>query len=195
MPQPPEVAGGRAPALPRSVEHLGVFSDAESDSEAGVDLAPAPVQAEAEPLEPRPITHLALPRIGVDTEVVPAPFVVQGDSGNWYVPPYVAGHAEYTAGAGEPGNAVLLGHVTSISLGNVFEKLDRIPKGDVIRVASGNEEFQYRVSDVLRVSRTDVSVLDQTDVPTVSLITCTGLWLPHLHDYAERLVVRGTLVG
>ena len=28
-----------------------------------------------------------------------------------------------------------------------------------------------------------------------SLITCTGLWLPQINDYAERLVVRAELVA
>jgi LPXTG-site transpeptidase (sortase) family protein len=144
---------------------------------------------------PRWITHLALPRVGIETAVVPAPFILHGEEGSWDVPPFVAGHAEFTAGAGQPGNAIVLGHVTSLGLGNVFETLDRARVGDLIRITSGEAEYAYQVVDVRRVSRTDISVLDPADTPTVSLITCTGRWLPQLRDYAERLVVRAELIS
>jgi LPXTG-site transpeptidase (sortase) family protein len=196
--RPAEVAGGRATMLP----HPGPVEQPPdlADPADGADLAPAPAEPAlpelaAGPPPSRWITCLGLPRIGLETEVVPAPFVLQGNEGTWEVPPFVAGHAEFTAGAGEAGNAIVLGHVTSITLGNVFETLDRARIGDVIQVASGDEEYAYQVTEVRRVSRTDVSVLDPAAAPTVSLITCTGLWLPHVRDYAERLVVRGELVS
>ena len=37
--------------------------------------------------------------------------------------------------------------------------------------------------------------IQPTAAPSVSLITCTGLWLPQLNDYAERLVVRAELMS
>jgi sortase A len=185
--QQAEVAGGRA---------TGPVVTAPGELE--LDAAPLE-DVSASPAETSPafrfISHLVIPRIGIETQVVPAPFVIQGEEGTWNVPPFVAGHAEYTAGPGQPGNAVLLGHVTSLTLGNVFETLDRARVGDVIHVASGDDDFPYQVTEIRRVSRTDVSVLDPTDTPTVSLITCTGLWLPHLRDYAERLVVRAELLS
>ena len=141
----------------------------------------------------RPITWLAIPRIHLETTVVPAALVQDGDSVTWDIPKFVAGHAETTAGAGEAGNAVVLGHLVSRTLGNVFEHLDNARTGDLLRVRSGAQEFDYTVVDVRNVDRTDVEVLDRTSTPTITLITCAGLWNPVLHDYMERLVVRGQL--
>ena len=93
------------------------------------------------------------------------------------------------------GNAVLLGHVTSREAGNVFQHLDRVGVGDQIQVFSEADSFNYRVVDVRTVSRTDVSILNPIRMATLSLITCSGTWLPLLHDYTQRLVVHAELTG
>ena len=141
------------------------------------------------------ITRLVLPRIKLETDVVPAPLVQKDDDSlTWDVPPFVAGHADGTAGAGEIGNAVLFGHVTSRSLGNVFLTLDKAKVDDEVQVFSGSRMFEYRVVEVHAVARDDVSVLDPTDSSSISLITCTGTWNPVIWDYMQRLVVRAELV-
>src|SRR5436853_180371 len=61
------------------------------------------------------------------------------------------------------------------------------------KVFAETERFDYRVVEVHAVSRTDVSVLESTETPSVSLITCTGDWNAALHDYMQRLVVRAEL--
>ena len=159
------------------------------------DAEAAGVQAETtvEPFEL--ITHLRMPRLLIDSEVVPSPFVQVDDSGTWEVPAFKVGHAEYTAGAGKTGNSVLFGHVTSRTLGNVFQNLERARRGDILEIWSDRGEYRYEVVDIRRVPRTDVSVVEPTDAATASLITCTGAWLPHLNDYAERLVVRAELIA
>ncbi|MBA2527863.1 MAG: hypothetical protein H0V18_19090 [Pyrinomonadaceae bacterium] len=43
------------------------------------------------------------------------------------------------------------------------------------------------------VDRTDVSVMAPTEAPNLSLITCTGVWIPFVRDYTRRLVVRAEL--
>jgi sortase A len=125
---------------------------------------------------------------------VPSKFVYLAQGGTWQVPAFKVGHAEFTGGAGQVGNAVLLGHVASRGLGNVFENLEHARVGDHLEISGRSGGFTYQVVDVLRVPRTEVSVLQPTDTPAISLITCTGLWLPNLQDYAERIVVRGELV-
>jgi LPXTG-site transpeptidase (sortase) family protein len=140
-----------------------------------------------------PITRLTISSIDLDTRVAPAPQVDHDGTTTWDVPKFVAGHAEGTPGAGEVGNAILIGHVTSITLGNVFEHLAGVHSGDLIEVFSGQQAFDYRVTDIRSVSRSDVSVLEPTATPTVTLITCTGLWLPTVWDYTERLIVHAAL--
>jgi LPXTG-site transpeptidase (sortase) family protein len=66
--------------------------------------------------------------------------------------------------------------------------------GDRVHVVADTNSFEYRVVSTTRVPRTDASVLAQDSQPAISLITCTGLWLPGLWDYTERLVVRAELV-
>lgn len=152
--------------------------------------------AQAQPVPANlPITELSIPSIGLVSKVVPAGLINRAGQVTWEVPPFVVGHAEGTAGAGAPGNAVLMGHVTSRNLGNVFINLDKVQVGDMLAVFSGDRQFNYQVTEVKVVSRTDVSVVAPTERPTVTLITCTGTWLPLISDYSHRLVVRAELVG
>lgn len=118
-----------------------------------------------------------------------------GGERTWKVPSFSVGHGQYTAGAGQVGNAVLLGHVASLRDGSVFRNLHRIHVGDTVRVFSGEQQFEYRVVQMRVVSPTDVSVLRPTGVASLIMITCAGVWVPSLDDYSERLVVRADLVA
>jgi LPXTG-site transpeptidase (sortase) family protein len=142
-----------------------------------------------------PITEVKLPRIRLDSPVVPARLISQFGGTTWEVPPFRVGHGIYTPGAGETGNGVLIGHVSSLSHGNVFRDLDRVRPGDVVQVFSEERGFEYAVTEVKRVSRYDLSMLEQTTSASVTLITCTGVWLADVQDYSERLVVRANLVA
>jgi LPXTG-site transpeptidase (sortase) family protein len=141
------------------------------------------------------INHVSLPRIGLSAEVTPATLVERDGALTWEVPAFKVGHAEATAGAGEPGNAVLLGHVSSARSGDVFRTLDRARVGDSVQVSAPSGEFEYQVVSVTSVARGDRSALAPTSRATVSLITCTGVWLPLMWDYSERLVVRAELTA
>ena len=188
------------------LDHL-VVRDAATD---GLDLTPAsgdqPVGAQPQPTPTpaaftagaasfRPVTRIAIPSINLDAPAVPADLVRENGAITWAVPPFKVGHAQDTGAAGGPSNAVLVGHVTSRSVGNVFEQLHNVRPGDAITVFSNDQHFSYRVSDVRSVERTDVSVVQPTSTPTLTLITCTGMWLPLVNDYAKREVVRAELVA
>jgi LPXTG-site transpeptidase (sortase) family protein len=140
-----------------------------------------------------PISHLAIPRIGLDWAVVPAPLIDQDGNTTWQVPSFQVGHAEFTAGAGQPGNAVLIGHLQSLHAGSVFSALHLARIGDSVLVSSSSRTFDYHVVDVSVVSRADLSVLNRTALPTATLITCAGAWIPAIDDYSERLIVRAVL--
>lgn len=178
-----------APALPPAV--LAPIAQIFDGPRFG--SATAPVKASTAARVSRPITRLVVESIALDTEVTPAALVEHDDTTTWEVPRFVAGHAEGSAGAGEVGNAILLGHVTSLTRGNVFEHLDRVQPGDTIVVYSAATRFQYVTTSVAAVPRTDTDVLASTDAPTLTLITCAGAWLPVAWDYAERLIVRAEL--
>jgi LPXTG-site transpeptidase (sortase) family protein len=138
----------------------------------------------------RQVTKLEIPRIHLLVRVVLAPLVQIGKDRTWSVPSFRVGHAQYTAGAGDVGNTVLIGHVSSVDAGSVFRNLHLLRPGDVIRVWSGATMYQYSVTVTAIVARRDVSVVRWTPNPTLTLITCAGAWVPAFDDYASRLVVR-----
>jgi LPXTG-site transpeptidase (sortase) family protein len=142
-----------------------------------------------------PITRIVIPSISLDSDVVPARLVEREQNTTWDVPAMKVGHAQATAGAGGAGNAVLVGHVDSRGLGNVFHNLDALRVGDQVEVSSGGHTFRYQVGDVRTVQRNDVSVVQPTQTPSVTLITCTGHWLPLVADFTHRLVVRAELAS
>lgn len=141
-----------------------------------------------------PISHLSISSIDLSVDVVPADMVERDGGWTWTVPAFKVGHAVGTAGAGDAGTALLLGHVESLHSGNVFATLDRVGVGDSVRVTSENDRvFDYDVVSVTRVPRDDTSAFAQTDVPSLSMVTCAGIWLPTVWDFSERLVVRAEL--
>ena len=214
-----EAGAGEAGEAPEDVAAEAEAADADAAApepaeEAAGEAPPAvmpapgpalpPTRTPSPPVQPvtlparltqAPITRLVVPRIRLDAPVVPARMVRQFGATTWEVPAFRVGHGIHTAGAGEPGNGILLGHVSSISQGNVFRDLERVRVGDVVQVFSQEQGFDYVVAEVKRVPRTDLSVLEPTGGAAVTLLTCTGQWLPDLHDYSERIAVRATLVA
>jgi LPXTG-site transpeptidase (sortase) family protein len=174
------------------LERLLIRTPADTSAPEAAPSSPPPT-ATPPPGAGLPITRVAIPRTSLDAEAVPARLVDRQGGHTWEVPAYKIGHAEGTAGAGAAGNAVLVGHVTSQSLGNVFNDLDQVQVGDTVQVFSADREFDYQVVDVRTVGRTDLSVVRPTATASVTLMTCTGVWLPVVSDYSQRLVVRAEL--
>lgn len=164
-------------------------------SAAPVTEATTGSQLTVDPADERlPITQVTIPSIGLDAPVVPARFVEKSGVRTWEVPAHVAGHADLTAGAGQTGNAVLLGHVDSVRSGDVFRNLSDLAVGQEIVVHAGTRPFRYRVTEIKQVPREDTSALATTDRPVLTLFNCAGTWLPTIWDYTERFVVRAELV-
>ena len=177
---------------PLSAEEVRALTQLTQSSVAPDSLPAASTGRSAAP--PR---RLRIPSIRLDSEVVPARLVRLGadaDAITWEVPAHRVGHAQGTAAAGAPGNTVLLGHVSSVNAGNVFAHLDRLQVGDEIAV-EGEESYIYRVTEIRRVPRHDLSVMAPAEGAALTLITCTGAWLPDALDYSHRLAVRATLVS
>jgi sortase A len=113
----------------------------------------------------------------------------------WETIPFIVGHYRTTALAGQNGNAVFAGHVASRNWGNVFINLYEINVGDKIQIYTNDTIFTYTVSKIRLVLPTETSVMDPTQDPTVTLITCGGDWLPDQHDYSRRLIVSAKLTS
>ena len=114
----------------------------------------------------------------------PAP-VVQGDG--WEQLKKGVGQHIGTANPGEAGNLVVSAH--NDIFGELFRDLDRLQPGDEVQVSTATREYLYRVTGLEIVEPTDVSVMDPTARPTITLISC----YPYLVDN-QRIVVFAELV-
>jgi len=73
---------------------------------------------------------------------------------------------------GEVGTCVVAGHRTTY--GAPFNRLDELEEGDEIFIkTSGNEKFTYIITGQESVYPDDLSVLENTDYPSLVLSTCT----------------------
>lgn len=100
---------------------------------------------------------------------------------------YTAGHFPQTARPGEVGNFSLAGH-RNYTFGEFFNRLDEVAPGDELNVEYGETTYTYRVTDTLVVEPHEVWVLDPTEQPTITLVTCTPI-----RSATHRLIVRGVL--
>lgn len=182
---PPAPAAVPAPPAPGGSAAAPAPAPAPSAAEIAAALAPA-VLTPPEYAEP---DRIVLPTIDVDSRVVTVGIV----DGEFEVPKFVVGHYDGTANVGQPGNVVMAGHVSSISSGNVFAKLEDLRVGDEVYVYGDAGPLTYRVTELRVVPNTEVSVMLPTPTPTLTLITCTGDWDWAAHEYTHRLVAFASL--
>jgi len=84
---------------------------------------------------------------------------------------------EGTANPGEIGNVVIVGHSSDYpwstgSYKTIFALLDKLIIGDEIVLPYGQNRFIYKVTQTRTVKPTDLTVLQRTAEPTLTLITC-----------------------
>jgi sortase A len=96
------------------------------------------------------------------------------------------GHVPGTALPGERGNAALAGHRDTF-----FRKLKDVRKGDAIVVTTERGRYRYVVRDTHVVDPADVWVLDPTDGPTLTLVTCYPF--NYLGSAPRRFIVRASM--
>jgi sortase A len=77
------------------------------------------------------------------------------------------GHIPGTALPGEPGNIALAGHRDSF-----FRKIGSLHDGDQILLETVRGTFSYHVNHIGIVMPSDTTVLDPTDHPILTLVTC-----------------------
>jgi sortase A len=111
--------------------------------------------------------------------------VVQGDG--WEQLKKGVGQHIGSGNPGEPGNMVLSAH--NDIFGELFRYLDRLKPGDEIKIMTATREFTYVVTGLKIVEPTDVSVMDPTEKPSITLISC----YPYLVD-SQRIVIFGELL-
>ncbi|GIV95608.1 MAG: sortase [Herpetosiphonaceae bacterium] len=144
------------------------------------DWALAPAQGPEQAWDGLRPTHISIPRIGVDTEVVEGGFSL----GKWDVPRHTAIHYWPVSGyPGTPGNISIAGHVGYRDI--IFNHLVDAAIGDEIILSMGQAQRHYRVTDIWTVLPEDAWVMAPTPNETLTLITCVPIGV-----YSHRLIVR-----
>ena len=86
-------------------------------------------------------------------------------------------------------NVGLAGHRALVK-GKQFNRLDELAPNDIIEVTTRDGVFEYEVIRNFIVPKTEVSVLNDTSTPLITLITCTPLGVSNPPD---RLIVQAEL--
>ncbi len=126
-----------------------------------------------------PIGLLSIPRIGMSDAAI-----VEGTAENQLQ--QGPGHYVGTSLPGQAGNAAIAGHRTTY--GAPFYNLNELQPGDPITIQTGQGIFQYQVVTSHVVSPSNVTVLDSSPGPELTLTTCNPRY-----SAATRLVVVATL--
>ncbi|MGI5897965.1 MAG: sortase [Candidatus Dojkabacteria bacterium] len=100
------------------------------------------------------------------------------DKGFWHFP--------ISKKPGEQGNVVIIGHrfLHMPPKTDTFFNLDKIDIGEKIQVVSDVSEHNYIVLEKKEVQPNDMSIIQDSDEYTLTLVTCTPLWTSE-----KRLVI------
>ncbi|MGB3761970.1 MAG: class F sortase [Ornithinimicrobium sp.] len=111
-------------------------------------------------------------------------------------------HAGWFTGSpppGEPGPAVLLGHVNGRGgAPSVFSRLSELKVGDVVSVDRSDGSARtfrvYRTEQYPKDAFPTTAVYGDTDGSELRLITCAGVWDAEVHHYQDNTVVYARLL-
>jgi sortase A len=100
---------------------------------------------------------------------------------------YAVGHFIGTPLPEQKGNFCIAGH-RSYTYGEFFNRLDELEIGDEIIVETNSGQYKYNVYEKKVVEPSEISVLDNTNTSTITLVTCTPIRIA-----THRLIVKGKL--
>ena len=96
------------------------------------------------------------------------------------------GWIETTASPGTLGNVGLAGHRDGF-----FRRLQDLEVGDSLELQTIGRTLHYRVTNLSIVAPTDLQVLEPTDEPSVTLVTCYPFYF--IGDAPQRFIARAVL--
>lgn len=145
-------------------------------------------------LAPSKPTKLSISSLGIRADVVE---VGKADDGS-IAPPVedptrTVGWYGLGPTPGEPGTAVMVGHVDTDSRPGVFHNLGEIRAGKLIEVSRKDRRVAtFRVDSVESFPKDSFPadrVLVHSDVPRLALVTCGGEWVGGEIGYADNVIV------
>jgi sortase A len=99
-----------------------------------------------------------------------------------------AGHIEDTAFPGERGNMGIAGHRDT-----TFRPVRNLKVGDPLIVTTADRVLEFQVTSTMIVNPDDVYVLDPTDQPTLTLVTCYPFTF--IGHAPQRFIVKAALTS
>ena len=100
---------------------------------------------------------------------------------------YFLGHFPDSAKPGEKGNFSVAGHRVS-DYTDAFINLYKVKEGDEVIVKTSDKKYTYVVEENFIVEPDDMSVLEDTNEATMTLVTCTV-------GAKQRVIVKGRLIS
>ena len=161
----PEPASGLPSQLPVDTTLWSEGRIEEYERDAGADLG-------------LPLAILRIPSVGIEVPIFEGTDEAALNRG--------AGRIEGTAFPGSDGNVGLASHRDGF-----FRPLEDISLGDAVVIQDLEETTEYIVDDLRIVKPTDVWVLDATENPTVTLVTCYPFYF--VGSAPQRFIVRAVL--
>jgi len=187
------VVAGSGPAVDqmRSSPAAQVLVD-QARAEGASDAGAAALAPQVPSLQPKAAGwRLVIPRIGLEAPIERVGLDERGamaspgnlDSVGWF---------KQGPSPGQPGDAVIAGHLGVPRQPGVFKDLRLLRPGDAIIVIwpdGRRVEFQVAASESLPLDAHPPGVFAETGPPRLSLITCAGAWDRRQATYSERLIV------
>lgn len=166
----------------------------QGEAQEPAHAAEAPARALAPADEP---ARLVIPALGIDVRVE---HLGMNASGSMDAPAAFsdAGWYKYGSVPGQPGTAVIAGHLDNgLGLDGAFKRLGRITVGDrVVVETKGGEEVAFIVSSIESYPYEKVpeeEIFTESGPSRLALITCGGSLLYAQRTYDHRLVVMAEL--
>jgi LPXTG-site transpeptidase (sortase) family protein len=177
--------------LPSALAPIPLAISAAQAPEANLAAAPAP-KAVADPYPVR----LLISKIGVDAKIEARGLDA---SRTMLTPKNYRDVAWYNLGPapGQPGNALLNGHVDWWTGSAVFTRLSQLRRGDIVTIIRGDGTrltFKVTGRSIVTAGARVASLFAASKVASLTLITCTGAWDPSILSDTHRLLVSAVLV-
>ena len=189
------VAGRSVEKAPSAVSHAARATAKPASSPTPTPSDDLLARARAIGAPAAPPARLLILAISVNTAVETVDLDSQGRIGSQSVPANVGWYRSGVA-PGDAGDALLDGHLDWTNGPAVFWELGKLRVGDSIEVdrADGSQvRFVVDSTSVVPYNASEDALFTATGPPTMSLITCTGVWDQQRGTYLQRLLVHASL--
>lgn len=188
------VVTGCSSSAPDAATDPAVSSGAPVTSLAPLPAEPAPLAASATTAPVR----VQVPAIGVDSALENLGLLADGELASPSTFPVAGWYAEGVR-PGDPGPAIIAGHIDSVAGPAVFYDLGALEPGDPVLVTRADGTVvRFTVESKAQYAKAQFptdAVYGPTPTPELRLITCTGVFDRSARSYEDNLVVTAVLAG